>query len=289
MTDSPQQLDKRQVRLAFNRAAATYDGVAVLQREVGQRLLERLELIRLQPEWALDLGAGTGQITQALLRRYRGSRVLALDLAEAMLAQTRRAAGWWRRPRLVCGDAEQLPLADDSVDLLVSNLTLQWCNSLDRAFAEFRRVLRPGGALFFTTFGPDTLKEVRDSWAEVDGHSHTNRFIDMHDIGDALVRAGLAEPVMDVERLQLTYRDLPRLVREIKALGAHNVTAGRARSLTGRAHWRAFEQAYESRRRDGVLPVSYEVVYGHAWAPAAARQQRSGDEVRVPVDMLKRR
>lgn len=289
MTDSPQQLDKRQVRLAFNRAAGTYDGVAVLQREVGQRLLERLELIRLQPEWALDLGAGTGQITRDLLKRYRGSRVLALDLAEAMLARTRRAAGWWRRPRLVCGDAEQLPLADASVDLVVSNLTLQWCNSLDQAFAEFRRVLRPGGALFFTTFGPDTLMEVRDSWAEVDGHSHTNRFIDMHDIGDALVRAGLAEPVMDMERLQLTYRDLPRLVREIKALGAHNVTAGRARSLTGRARWHAFERAYESRRRDGVLPVSYEVVYGHAWAPEAARPQRNGDEVRVSLDMLKRR
>ncbi|BCO32574.1 malonyl-[acyl-carrier protein] O-methyltransferase [Thiohalobacter sp. COW1] len=288
--DKPQQqLDKRQVRIAFNRAADSYDGVAVLQREVGERLLERLELIRLEPQWALDLGAGTGQITRGLLKRYRGSRVVALDLAEAMLAHTRRSAGWWRRPRLVCADAEQLPLADASVDLLVSNLTLQWCNSLEQTFAEFRRVLRPGGALFFTTFGPDTLRELRESWAEVDGHSHTNRFIDLHDIGDALVRAGLAEPVMDMEMLTLTYRELPTLVREIKELGAHNVTRGRVRSLTGRARWRAFEQAYESRRRDGVLPLSYEVIYGHAWAPTGVRQQRSGDEVRVPLDMLKGR
>ena len=289
MNKPQQQLDKRQVRIAFNRAADSYDGVAVLQREVGERLLERLELTRLEPQWALDLGAGTGQITRGLLKRYRGSRVMALDLAEAMLARTRRAASWWRRPRLVCADAEQLPLATASVDLLVSNLTLQWCNSLERAFAEFRRVLRPGGALFFTTFGPDTLQELRASWAEVDGHSHTNAFVDMHDIGDALVQAGLAEPVMDMEMLTLTYRELPTLVREIKELGAHNVTAGRARSLTGRARWRTFEQAYETRRQDGVLPLSYEVIYGHAWAPATARQQRVGDEVHVAVDGLKRR
>ncbi|HSH28614.1 MAG TPA: malonyl-ACP O-methyltransferase BioC [Thiohalobacter sp.] len=288
--DTPQQqLDKRQVRIAFNRAAGSYDGVAVLQREVGERLLERLDLTRLEPQWALDLGAGTGQITRGLLKRYRGCRVMALDLAEAMLAHTRRSAGWWRRPRLVCADAEQLPLAADSVDLLVSNLTLQWCNRLERTFAEFRRVLRPGGALFFTTFGPGTLKELRESWAEVDGHSHTNHFIDLHDIGDALVQAGLAEPVMDMEMLTLTYRELPTLVREIKELGAHNVTQGRARGLTGRARWRAFEQAYESRRRDGVLPLSYEVVYGHAWAPTGVQQQRSGDEVRVPLDVLKGR
>ena len=289
MDKSQQQLDKHQVRIAFNRAADSYDGVAVLQREVGERLLERLQLTRLEPQWALDLGAGTGQITRGLLKRYRGSRVVALDLAESMLVHTRRSAGWWRRPRLVCADAEQLPLAAASVDLLVSNLTLQWCNSLEQTFAEFRRVLRPGGALFFTTFGPDTLRELRESWAEVDGHSHTNAFIDMHDIGDALVQAGLAEPVMDMEMLTLTYRELPTLVREIKALGAHNVTAGRARGLTGRARWRAFEQAYEARRRDGVLPLSYEVIYGHAWAPALPRQQQVGDAVHVSLDQLKAR
>lgn len=290
MAQRPIQVDKRQVRASFNKAATTYDQVAVLQREVGDRLLSRLDLVRLQPQRILDIGTGTGQIAHALVKRYRGSQVVAMDIAEGMLQQVRRRSGWWRKPRLVCGDVEQLPFADHSVDLLLSNLTLQWCNSLDQALGEFRRVLAPGGALFFTTFGPDTLKEVRRSWAEVDGHSHTNDFVDMHDIGDALVRAGLAEPVMDMEMMQLTYSSLKDLMREIKELGAHNVTASRARGLTGKARWQAFTRAYESRRRDGVLPATYEVIYGHAWTPLQTRQiPDATGAVHVPVDQLKAR
>ena len=262
------------VRAAFDRAAADYDALAVLQREVGDRLLERLDLMRLEPTRILDVGAGTGGCTAALAERYPKAQVVALDLAPAMLGQARgRLSGWrrWRRGHgFVCGDAAALPLEAGSVDLLVSNLTLQWCPDLPATFAEFRRVLRPGGVALFSTFGPDTLKELRTAWAAVDDEVHVNRFEDMHNVGDALVQAGLAEPVMEREDLTLTYGDARDLMRDLKGIGAHNVNAGRRRGLTGRRKLQAMLEAYEGFRRDGVLPATYEVVYGHAWAPAAA-------------------
>lgn len=279
-------IDKRDVRASFDRAAADYDRVAVLQREVGARLLERLALLRMAPRRILDLGTGTGHIAQALLKRYAGAQVVGLDIAEGMLTQARRRSGWWRRPRFVCGDIERLPFANHSVDMILSNLTLQWCNGLDAAFAEFRRVLRPGGTLLFTSFGPDTLRELRASWAAADSYTHVNSFLDMHDVGDALVRAGLLEPVLDTERFTLTYPDLQGLVRDLKTLGAHNVTAGRARGLTGRGRWQRMREAYEAQRTDGALPATYEVVYGHAWAPErgqASRRREVPGEVSIPL------
>ncbi len=267
MIESPYQLNKAQVRASFDRAAPQYDAVAVLQREVGQRLLERLDLVRLVPETILDVGCGTGAITAELMGHYRRARVYGLDLAPAMLAIARERSSWLRKLRCICADAEALPVADASIDLVFSNLALQWCEDLDQVFREFRRVLRPGGLVMFTTLGPDTLMELRRSWSEADGHTHVNAFMDMHDVGDALLRARLAEPVMDVERLTLTYDSLAELMRDLKTLGAHNLNAGRPRSLTGKGRLRAAAAAYERFRQDGRLPASYEVVYGHAWAP----------------------
>jgi malonyl-CoA O-methyltransferase len=184
----------------------------------------------------------------------------------------------------------QLPFADASVDIAVSNLMLQWCGDLDAAFREIRRVLKPDGLLIFTTFGPDTLRELRAAWATVDDYSHVNTFIDMHDIGDALVRGGLTEPVLDVERVTLTYKDVISLMRDLKVIGAHNVTEGRARGLTGRGALRQVEAAYESSRRDGVLPATYEVVYGTAWGSAGKPGSPLMDgEVHVPISAIRRR
>jgi malonyl-CoA O-methyltransferase len=228
------QLDKRRVRERFDRAAAHYDAAAVLQREVCDRLLERLALIRLQPHCILDAGAGTGYGARGLRARYPRTRLVALDVAPAMLMRVRRHAGWFRQPRLVAGDIESLPFRDGSFDLVFSNLTLQWCNSLDRVLWELRRVLSPGGLLLFTTFGPDTLKELRAAWGEASDDVHVNAFVDMHDIGDAMVRAGFADPVMDAERLTVTYADMHRLLRDLKAVGAANATVGRPRGITGR-------------------------------------------------------
>ncbi|MCW8944077.1 MAG: malonyl-ACP O-methyltransferase BioC [Sedimenticola sp.] len=285
MSEHHHTIDKRQARLAFSKAAEQYDQVAVLQREIGERMLDRLELVRLQPGVILDVGSGTGVATAALADRYRKSRVLALDFAFPMLLQTRKRGSWLRKPRCICGDLEQLPLADQSVDLIYSNAAIQWSNDLDTTFSEFRRVLRPGGLLMFTTFGPDTLMELRAAWAEVDEGSHVSNFIDMHDIGDALLRAGLADPVMDVDRMTLTYERVTGLMRDLKVLGAHNVNSDRPRGLTGKGRLQAMQSAYEQFRKDGSLPASYEVVYGHAWAPEAGHKSNAPS---VSLDQLTR-
>jgi malonyl-CoA O-methyltransferase len=278
------------VARSFDRAARSYAAAAVLQARVRTELLARLDLVRLAPDSALDLGCGTGVGALALARRYRRGRVLALDLSPAMLREALRRRRPWRRFAALCGDAARLPLAARSVDLVFSNLMLQWCGDPEQVFRECARVLRPGGLLTFTSFGPDTLKELRAAWASADGYTHVNRFIDMHDLGDALLRAGLAEPVMDVERYTLTYTDVRALMRDLKAIGAHNVNAGRPRGLTGRRALERMTSAYERARRDGRLPATYEVVYGQAWAPVGApRGSAPSGETRIPIGHIGRR
>jgi malonyl-CoA O-methyltransferase len=278
-------IDKRQARRAFNRAAASYDAAAELQNEIGDRMVERLDYIRLQPNRILDLGSGTGFFSAALLKRYRKADVIALDLAENMLQQVQSRCGWFRKPRCVCADGESLPFLDDSFDFIFSNLMLQWCIDLEATLAELRRVLAPGGLLMFTTFGPDTLRELRASWAAVDGYSHVNTFIDMHDVGDSLVRTQWAEPVMDSERITVTYRELRSLMQDLKHIGAHNVTLDRPRGLVGRQRMQWLAEAYEKYRVDEVLPASYEVVYGHAWSPLNKQVASTGRE--VPLGSLR--
>lgn len=286
------EVDRRAMRRAFSQASGAYDRVAVLQAEVRDRLLERLDFIKLEPQVVLDLGCGTGQASRALRARYPRAQIIAMDLAIGMLQQARAQQSFWsglmrRDFARLCGDAYRLPFKDASIDLIYSNLMLQWCDPPDAVFAEIRRVLKPHGALLFTSFGPDTLKELRTAWASVDDYTHVNRFIDMHDIGDALVRAGLAEPVLDVERMTLTYGEAISLMRELKAIGAHNVTAGRRHALTGSRALKRMSVAYETFRRDGVLPASYEVVYGQAWGNPMP-PQRDG-EVRIPLTKIGRR
>lgn len=266
-------IDKRRVKASFDQSASRYDEVAVLQREVARRLIERLDYIRFTPESILDIGCGTGGNSQDLMRVYPKARVISADLSTGMVEHARRHGSRWQRWRgrqsFLAADMEHLPLADASVDMVFSNLTVQWCQDLEQVFRECRRVLKPGGMLMYSTLGPDTLKELRHSWQQADGYVHVNAFMDMHDVGDAMIRARLAEPVMDVEHFTLTYREVNQLMRELKILGAHNINAGRAHGLTGKAAYQSMCQAYEGYRRDGVLPLTYEVVYGHAWGPVA--------------------
>lgn len=286
------RIDKTQVRHAFNRATAHYDRAAILQREIGDRMLERLDLIRINPEKILDIGSGTGKFTTALAKRYKKSQVIAIDIAPAMLNYARRHTPllnkWRNRQQFICGDAEFLPVADDSADMIFSNLVLQWCNDLDQVFSEFRRVLKPGGLLMFSTFGPDTLVELRNSWHGIDHHTHVNAFIDMHDIGDAIMRAQFSDPVMDMDNFTLTYRDVKSLMHDLKRIGAHNVTAGRAQGLMGKTRFSTFIKNYEQYRCDGLLPASYEIVYGHAWMfdqPATQKQLPDG-KIAIPVSQI---
>jgi malonyl-CoA O-methyltransferase len=279
-------LDPRWVRRSFDRAAKTYDAAGVLHKEVRENLLERLQLAALEPRVVLDAGAGTGHASRALKRRYPKALVIALDFSRGMLLEADRQQSWLRPFARVCADAELLPFADGSVDLIVSNLLLQWCRP-DALFAEFRRVLAPQGLLSFSAFGPDTLRELRTAWEEVDSRSHVHQFIDMHDLGDALVRGGFAAPVLDVERFTLRYRDVGRVAADLKATGAHNATAGRAQGLTGARKFAAMQAAYERFRQDGLLPATYEVVFAHAWAPVAA-VRRGGDGATVSLEEIKR-
>lgn len=288
------RLDRPEVRASFDRASASYEEAAVLQARVADELLSRLEPFSFSPGIVLDLGAGTGRMTGALKRRYRSALVVALDLSPGMLHEAKRHQQLFRRFERVCGDAMRLPVADASVDVVVSSLMLQWCDPPDPAFAEIRRVLKPDGFFAFSTLGPDTLGELRSAWAEADGdpyaYNHVNHFTDMHDVGDALVRAGLSEPVLDVDRMQLTYPDALALMRDLKAIGAHNVTAGRPRGLLGRARLQRMQDAYETFRRDGRLPATYEVVYGAAWG-AAGRPASAmvGGEARIAPGAIRRR
>ena len=279
-------LDIRRVRRDFDRAAPTYDTAAVLHAEVRENLLQRLDWMALEPRAVMDAGAGTGHACAALRRRYPKSLVVALDFSPRMLQAAARQQTWLRGFSRVCGDAERLPLADGSIDLILSNLMLQWCDP-DRVFAEFRQVLAPNGLLTFTTLGPDTLKELRSAWGQVDSHTHVNQFIDMHDIGDSLVRNGFAAPVLDVERYTLSYLDVRKLAADLKATGARNATFGGPKGLTGRGPFAALQKAYEAFRRDGRLPATYEVVYGHAWRPDAAARRHGDDGSTVSLAQIK--
>ena len=211
------QLDRPSIRASFDRASAHYDAAAVLQARVNQELMGRLELFKFQPGVIIDLGSGTGRGAEELKRRYRRALVVAVDMAPGMLREAQRRQRLFRHFERVCADAMRLPFADSSVDVVFSSLMLQWCDPLDVAFAEVRRVLKPEGFFAFSTFGPDTLKELRAAWAEADGYNHVNQFVDMHDVGEALVRAGLVEPVLDVDRIQLTYTDTMALMKDLKA------------------------------------------------------------------------
>jgi malonyl-CoA O-methyltransferase len=270
--DNGSALDKRLLREAFEKAAPGYDAAAVLQHEVCQRMLSRLEFVKVKPAAILDAGCGTGNALPALRANFPRAGIYALDIAAAMLRHARTRAPWWQRAlgrgvAPVCGDIEQLPLRAAAVDLAWSNLALQWVNDAPRAFGELRRVLAPGGLLMFSTFGPDTLKELRAAYQGADRYTHVNRFIDMHDIGDMLVHAGFADPVMDMEYITLTYANVRALMRDLKAIGAHNVTAGRRPGMTARAVLAAVERNYEAFRQDERLPATFEVIYGHAWLP----------------------
>lgn len=280
-------LDTLRVRRSFDRAGETFDAAAVLHAEVRDTLLQRLDLTDLAPGVIVDAGAGTGHASRALKRRYPKARVLALDSSLGMLRAAARQ-GSWRRPfARICAAAEHMPLPDASVDLVLSNLLLPWCDP-DAVFAEFRRVLAPRGFLSFTSLGPDTLRELRAAWGQVDSQSHVNHFIDMHDLGDALVRAGFAAPVLDVEHYTLTYTELGRLAADLKAVGARNATAGRPRGLTGRHKYAALQAAYEPYRQEGRLPATYEVVFGQAWAPVAAARRHGAEDATVSLQEIER-
>jgi len=281
-------IDRRQVRRSFARAAESYDEAGILQAEVRRRLLERLDWLALEPRRILDLGSGTGLALAPLTARYPQAEVIGLDLTPAML-QVARARPW--TGGLICADAASLPFPDQSFDLIFSNLAIHWSPALDAVLAEVRRVLRHPGVFTFTTPGPGSYRELRRAWLAVDEAPHVLPFPEMHALGDGLLQAGLAEPVLDTETLTLRYRDFGGLVADLRATGTTNASGGRRAGLMGRQAWSSLVAAYEENRGvDGLLPATVEVVYGQAWSAGAARGRRApGTEITVPLDALRRR
>lgn len=265
-------VDARQVRRNFARAAAGYAETAFLAREVDRRMLERLDYVRIAPQRILDLGCSTGASLTALRERYRDARLLGADFTLPMLQSARRGTTFLARlmpflkpqsAAFVAADAERLPLRHGSLGLVWSNLLLHWLDEPRPAFREVHRTLETGGLFMFSTFGPDTLRELSAAFA--DGDAHTQRFTDMHDLGDMLVECGFADPVMDMEVLTLTYAGVDDLVKDLRAAGESCAMAGRRKGLAGRGVWERVRAAYARLAQDGRLPATFEVVYGHAW------------------------
>ena len=282
---SDERLDLRQVRRAFARSANSYEQHDTLQREVEARLFESLDYFEAAPARVLDVGCGTGRGTARLKKRWRDAQVIALDVSPPMLHQARRHARWWKPFARVSADALALPFPDHSMDVVYSNLCMPWCGAARPFLAEMSRVLNPGGLLVASSLGPDTLNELRAAWAEADpDRAHVGRFLDMHDIGDEALAAGLKDPVMDADHITLEYPDAKDVLRDLKGSGATNADHERRRGLTGKARFQAMLDTYETRRRRGKIPATWEVVTMHAWGmPEGAMPLYGGRETRFEV------
>jgi len=277
--------ERRIARKRFDAAAATFDAADAVQAEARERLLERLELFGLEPRSIVDLGSATGAASLALARRYPRASVLALDSSAAMSRVLARKCRDLRSIVSLQADAHALPLREASVDLVFGNLVLPWTRP-ERVLAEIARVLAPGGLVLLTSLGPDTLVELRRAWAEVDDRVHVHGFLDMHDLGDLAVRAGLAEPVTDVDRLRVSYPSLPPLVGDLRATGSSNCAVGRPRGLTGVGRWRAFEAALAARVGTEGPHVTVELVFAQAWGRAREATPRPADDGVVRIDPM---
>jgi malonyl-CoA O-methyltransferase len=277
--------ETRAARRAFDRALQ-FESACFIHDEARARLLARLDVVRLAPAVAVDLGCATGRGAAALAARYPTARVLGIDSSRGMLRTAAASAD--EAVRLVAGDATALPLRAASVELVLANLVLPSCRP-ERLFAEAARVPTDGGALMFATLGPDSLQEVRAAFAAVDDRIHVHAAFDMHDLGDLAMAAGLAEPVLDVDRIEVTYADVAGLVRDLRAVGAINVAGGRRRTLTGRRRWGRFVERLP-RNIDGRFSVTVELILGQAWGRApVARPQSGSSEIRVPIERIRRR
>jgi malonyl-CoA O-methyltransferase len=279
------KLEKEIVAQSFSKAAVNYEASAFLQKEVASRLFERLEIMNVSPLKVLDAGCGTGYCTRMLNKKFSKAQLFGVDFASGMIEQAKKQKGFFDKIDYRVADIEKLPFDSNYFDLVFSNLTVQWLNESDTLFKELNRVLKPGGLLIFSTLGPDTLMELRQSWQKVDENVHVNDFLDMHIIGDRVYDATFDNTVMDRDVITLTYQTLKGLMQDLKAIGAHNMNQDRSKGLSGKNKFVLLSKAYDDFRwDDGQLPATYEVVYGHAWKKI---QQPKGDYHTYQVEITK--
>lgn len=274
----------------YDRAAAAYDKVAVLQQEVGRRMLQRLAIIKLQPKTILDLGSGTSYCYRLLKKQYPRAKILSADLSLKMLVTAKSHSSWFDKPKLIQATVESLPLPAQSIDFIFCNQLLCWCPELPKIFKELKRILAPGGLLMFSTLGPDSLKELRQCWQQIDNYTHVHSFFDMHDLGDMLLQTHLADPVMDMEYLTLTYSEPDKLLRDLRANGASNASHQQRRTLTGKGRLAQCLELYERyRTQQGLIPATFEIIYGHAWQPLKVNYPSGTNEIGIPLSSIRKR
>ncbi|MBV1908296.1 MAG: malonyl-ACP O-methyltransferase BioC [Kangiellaceae bacterium] len=285
-------IEKKAIAESFSKAAPLYEASAFLQKEVASRLFERLEIMNVKPSNILDAGCGTGYCTRILNKQFPKANTVGVDLAPGMITQAElnekkkgllSKLSFSSKIKYQVADVEKLPFADNSFELVFSSLTLQWLIESKNVYQELNRVLKPGGLLIFSTLGPDTLIELKESWQHVDEGIHVNHFVDMHIVGDQVHAAQFENTVMDRDVITLTYQTMLGLMKDLKAIGAHNLDQNRSRGLLGKSKFKRLENHYESFRwDDGQLPATYEVVYGHAWKK---KGKPKGDYHTYPVEV----
>lgn len=279
---------KTEICNSFNHHATEYEQAAKVQYEIGERLFERLQYLKINPRFVLDLGSGTGQLTERLKKVYPDALVVGIDIAFEMLMQARTKQRWWKkRAPLINTDMMSLPFASGVFDLIFSNQVLHWSPSMGALIAELNRVMNVNGCLMFSTLGPDTFFELKRSWKTVDTYAHINEFMDMHDVGDVLLAEYFLDPVMDMEKLTVQYNSFVQLLNALKAQGVRNINPARNQGLTGKSRWLQFKAAMNQfKTPEGKLPLTYEVVYGHAWKGEQQKSKR-GIETYIPVDKIR--
>ncbi len=287
------KINKKHVRKDFSNAACSYDEAAIVQHEICDRTLERVDMLNKQPLSILDIGSGTGRSLQGLRSRFPNCTLTACDFALPMLEQCKQGLYSKYQTHLVCNDAEQLAFADASFDLIFSTSTFQWCTDLNQVLSECMRVLCNNGVLIFSTFGPDTLVQLRNSWAQVDDFDHVHKFMDMHDIGDLLLATQFLDPVVDMETIDVQYPSLRQLLQDLKDTGSRgkftNIVASNTKGLMSKQKYQRLQQAYESyRQKNGLLPASYEVIYGYARKPDGGQSKNKNQEYKVPISDIGR-
>jgi malonyl-CoA O-methyltransferase len=278
-----------EIRKAFDKAAEDYETRAVIQNEIGERLFERLEYIKIAPKTILDLGSGSGRFSQLLQKRYPKATLVSLDLSPQMLLHSRKKQGWLSKWPLVCANMNALPFANGSFDLVFSNQAVHWSEDLPQLLEEIMRVMNIGGCLLLSTLGPDTFKEMRDVFSQIDNYSHTNTFLDMHDLGDIMLKAKCLDPVIDMEMLSVHYSTISDLLHSIKAQGVRNIHPQRKPGLSGKAFIEQFTSLYQKNHAlDDKYPLQYEVIYAHAWR-GAQRLDQGVQETMIPISSLRKK
>jgi malonyl-CoA O-methyltransferase len=285
VTDDNSTLCSADVRRRFDHAAEHFDGADFVHRVTRDGLFSRIQPMSVDAKVVVDLGSATGSAGRQLAKRFRGARIVAVDLSHKMLGRLRGKRGWFSKIAAVQGDARALPFANASVDVVFANLLLPWIDEPDAALNEIARVLRKDGLFAFATLGPDSLLGLREAWRAADSGVHVKRFADMHDVGDALIRAGLRDPVIDVDQLSVSYRNSDALFRDITATGARNSLQQRARGLVGRRRFKTMTDVLFGTDEAGEATLQLELVYGHCWGcgPRSTASSVPIDATNIPL------